>query len=465
MMTNIIVQKFGGTSVGSSERLSQVANIIKKSSQTNPIIAVISALSPERKANGTTSLLLKATNNALKAESFEEELSIIITNHHEAVTGAIKDSKLKEETLDFVNNEITRIKTFLTALSVIRECSPSSMDSVICAGERLSAFVLSRTLISIGVNAEYIDLSDVINWPVDSVSSAFFDEVQASIAKRCTPKQIQPNSYSVPVVTGYFGPVPGGMLEHVGRGYTDFTAAMITAGLGREQVSELQVWKEVDGICTADPRRVKDAQLLPEISALEASELTHFGSEVLHPFTVERVTEHSIPIRVKNTFNPSNLGTCVLPSTTSQTSQISAITVKAGITVVTLTSNRMFNTYGFLAKTFDILRNGGIVVDIVATSEISISFSVEKEANIKLVKPQLEELGKVIVESNMAILAVVGQNIQTSVGTAGKLFSTLAEANIDVGMISKGASRVNISCIIAEKDIDRALPEVHKAFF
>ena len=470
-MAGIVVQKFGGTSVGSAERLSQVANIIKDSCQTKSVIAVISALSPERKANGTTSLLIKATEQTLKSLPFEQELSIITSNHIQAVEGVIHDPKLKEETLKFVNDEILRVRTFLAALAVIKECSPASMDNIICAGERLSAFVLSRALMSVGINAEYIDLSDIVDWQIYSFSNNFFDEVQNAIAKRCMPKQLESANaqgyaiYTVPVVTGYFGPVPGGMLEQVGRGYTDFTAAMITSGLGRDLVSELQVWKEVDGICTADPRRVKDAKLLSEISAIEASELTHFGSEVLHPFTVERVTEHSIPIRVKNTFNPQNEGTCVLPSTTSQTSQISAITVKAGITVVTLTSNRMFNTYGFLAKTFDILRDGGIVVDIVATSEISISFSVEKEANIKLIKPQLEALGKVYIEPNRAILAVVGQNIRASAGTAGKLFSALANENINVGMISKGASGVNISCIIAQDDIDKALPEVHKAFF
>ncbi len=458
-MSEIIVQKFGGTSVGSAERIGQVANIIQNTHKDNQVIVVVSAISPEIKAKGTTSLLLKAAKQAEKGEEFEDSIKTITETHTTIISKALKSEQLQEETLSFINTELDRVSNFLKAISVIQELTYLSIDNIISAGERLSAYVLTQCLNDRGLTAKFVDLGDLVTWEAESVDSNFFLNIQKALTKKCSIEEGK-----IPVLTGFFGPIPGGMLEKVGRGYTDFTAALVTAGYGNQKVKELQVWKEVDGICTADPRRVPEAKLLTEISALEASELTHFGSEVLHPFTMERVTSVNIPIRVKNTFNPDNCGTCVVTTPPTHNSPVTAITAKKGITIITLTSNRMFNTFGFLASTFIILRNHGIVVDLVSTSEISISFSVEN-VDLSKVLNELKELGNISIEENQAILAVVGQNIKGSTNTASTLLSTLASQGIETSMISKGASQVNISCVISESKIDQALPEVHKAFF
>lgn len=460
-MSGIVVQKFGGTSVGSGERIKAVARIVSDTARTNPVIAVVSAISPEKKANGTTSLLLKAAEASVEGKPFREMLDLIKANHEDAISTVISSETLAKEACSFVSAELERVACFLDAISVIKEMSPTSMDHVVSAGEKLSAFLLAHALSDAGTEAEYVDLSDVVPACDECSNGGFFDKVQEALVKRCEDKV----NRVVPVLTGFFGPVPGGIIERVGRGYTDFTAAMVAAGFGNGETKELQVWKEVDGICTADPRRVESAKLLTEISAVEASELTHFGSEVLHPFTMERVTSARVPIRVKNTFKPDGPGTCVHARPPEHSHPVSAITAKKGITVLTLTSNRMYNTYGFLAKTFSILRDHGVVVDLVSTSEVSISFTVEQGANIESAQRELEKLGQVEVRSKSAILAAVGENMKSEVGTAARFLSALAQSGIRVSMISKGASQVNISCVIAENDVDQALPCVHDAFF
>ena len=456
----IVVQKFGGTSVGSGERLCMVADIIKNSAKENRVIVVVSAMSPEQKSNGTTSLLLKAADLAVADQPFAEILGQISIYHKEAINSAIKSATFIKASEAYVDSELAKLESFLTAIRTIGELSSISMDTVIAVGEKLSAFILSQVLNDRGIPSDYKNLSEIVDKSYKSVDSEFFKMLQNRFAEVC-----RPNGAIVPVVTGYFGLVPGGMVEKIGRGYTDFTAALVTAGLGKEHVQELQVWKEVDGICTADPRRVETARVLSEISALEAAELTHFGSEVLHPFTMERVTSAQIPIRVKNTFRPELPGTKIVTSSPNNQFPITAITAKKGITVVTITSNRMFDTYGFLAQTFSVLKRHGVVVDLVSTSEISISFTVEKAAVMEKAMVDLEALGQISVASNQAILAIVGENMNKHFDIPGKLFSALGVEQIKVGMISKGESQVNISCVIDNENVEKALPAVHRAFF
>jgi aspartate kinase len=461
MSKSIFVQKFGGTSVGTGDRLRSVAEIVINTARTNDVVVVVSALSPQKKASGTTSLLLKAGELAIRGDDPREALREIQGNHLEAVQGAVSSAPIRDRAISFIEDELEKLRSFLEAITVIRELSASSLDHLVAVGERLSAFVLALTIQDAGLSAEFVDLSSALEGLQESNGRRFFDIVQQRLVEECCPLV----GACIPVITGFFGPVPGGLIGRVGRGYTDFTAAMITAGLGSERVAELQVWKEVDGICTADPRKVPEARVLSQISTVEAAELTHFGSEVLHPFTMERVTSSQIPIRVKNTFNPQALGTLVSSAPPGHSEPVTAITAKGGVTIVTLTTNKMYNAYGFLAEAFNVLKEQQIVVDVVSTSEISISFTVEKKENLDEVVRELSRLGEVSVQPGKAILAAVGQNMSKHLGAAASLFSALAKAGIDVNMISKGASEVNISCVIAEDDVGRALPNVHRAFF
>ena len=463
----IIVKKFGGTSVGSGERMLQVAEIIKadatrKGKDKRNVIAIISAVSPAKKINGTTSLLLKAAELAMHNESFAAEMKQIRENHIDIINFAIKDAAMREESVAFFEAEMTKLQHVLDSLRVTGIANKDAvlLDGIICFGEQFSAYLLTQILRSQGIKAVYKDLAHVVTASIKKVDTNFFDKVQKLIARACKPKKNE-----TLIVTGYFGAVPGGILNHIGRGYSDFTAALIAAGLGREKVDELQVWKEVDGICSADPNKVAGAKVLPVISAQEASELTYFGSEVLHPFTVSRAVTYSIPIRIKNTFTPDKPGTFVTKNVTNVIKPITAITAKKNTSVVTVTSNRMFNTYGFLAKIFNVMKEKQIVVDLISTSEISVSFTINSNSKIDEAIQDLEKLGEVTIVKKQAILAIVGENIKTSSDVTGRFFDSLGRAKIEVGMISKGEGQVNISCVIDEIDVERATTAVYSEFF
>ncbi|MDH5750885.1 MAG: aspartate kinase [Deltaproteobacteria bacterium] len=454
----IIVQKFGGTSVGTGERLRAVAEIISETRRNNPVIAVVSAMSGTVKAEGTTSLLLKASELALSGQEFASTLESIENNHLQALNVAVSNPDIQRDVGQFLKNELTQLGRFLEAVAVIRELSSRSQDILMATGEKLSARLLAATLEDMGTTSRFVDLGGVVPEQKHEVDPSFFYRLQGHLAKMCHPEGSE-----VPVVTGFFGMVPGGLLRTVGRGYTDFTASLISAGLGHNVAEEMQVWKEVDGIFTADPRRVPNARVLRQISSTEASELTYFGSEVLHPFTMERVVAANIPIRIKNTFNPESPGT-VIRNDEKQQKRVTAVTAKRGITVISLSSNRMYNAYGFLARVFQGLADAGVVVDLVSTSEVSISFTIDREEDVEKALKVLEPLGTVSVNSGRAILAMVGEGMAYSVGTAGRMFSALASCGVNIEMISQGASEINISCVIKETDTETGLQVVHRDF-
>ncbi len=456
----IIVQKFGGTSLGDGKRLKNVADIIQNTlASKKRVVAVVSAMSASEKAEGTTSQLLQASLHAARGEAFWRFIRTVRRQHLSALDEAVGKPALREELRKFIHSELERLQGFLKAIQVIRELSPRSQDILLATGERLSARLLAATLRSRGIRAEVVDLIDVVPEGVREVDPRFFRRLQGLMAKRCMPKK-----GAVPIVTGFFGLMPNGLLREVGRGYTDFTAALISAGLGRKEAEEMQVWKEVDGIFSADPRRVPAARVLERISPVEAAELTYFGSEVLHPFTMERVVAARIPIRIKNTSNPEAAGTVIQQMPKRKGSRITAVTAKRGVTIFSVESNRMYNAHGFMARVFKVLEDYAVNVDLISTSEVSISCTVERLEELEHARPALEALGVVSVTPGRTILAMVGEGMKYAVGTAGKMFSTLGDSAINIEMISQGASEINISCVIKEEDTEKGLRAIHRVF-
>jgi len=360
-------------------------------------------------------------------------------------------------------------------------------------GQRsLSSLYSSTETISQGIDAEYVSLEDVVPpYEVDvnedqTLPQEFYDDVAQAFGER-----IKECDSRVPVVTGFFGPIPGSLLHQVGRGYTDLCAALLAAGL---EASELQIWKEVDGIFTADPRKVPTARFISAISPEEAAELSYYGSEVVHPFTMEQAIRKSIPIRIKNVENPRRNGTVIRPNTednNSSSATIShpvpepitsksfqnlmreaeatqrkrsptAVTIKENIVILNINSNRKS---GFLANIFSILDKFGVVVDLISTSEVHVSMAFEDypPRNIfeRLIR-ELNHIGTVDIFRDMTILSLVGKEMRTMVGIAGKMFTTLAQGNINIEMISQGASEINISCVIRSRDAVRALNLIHQ---
>lgn len=451
-----VVQKYGGTSIGQASRMLNVARIIKGTKEKDQhVVAVVSAMSGRTKKEGTTSRLLEASEEALKNGSYYRILDLLEEHHQSVIKEAITDRTIQEQLREETNSELHQLKSFLDAIQVIGEISPRSQDVIIGTGEKLSARILAGVLNSMGVDADYINLETLVNKPFKELNLDFCLYLQkklAGIIKNCGAR--------VPVVTGYFGFVPNGIIKTIGRGYTDFTAALIAAGINAR---ELQVWKEVDGIFSADPNKVKTAKVLSSITPAEAMELTYFGSEVIHPFTMEQVSRANVPVRIKNTFDPSVAGTMIDPmaSPTKGKSWGTAVTVKRDVTLVNINSNRMLMAYGFMSKVFDVFNKFEIVIDLISTSEVNISMTVDNNQTLAPAVVELKKLGDVTVRKGMATISLVGQGMDQP-GIAAKMFSKLAEQDVNIEVISQGASEINISCAVKDVQSDKALLAVHQ---
>lgn len=423
---------------------------------------------------------------------FFETVDLIRSEHMAAARSSIASPSILKELEGEIEKDCDSLRSFLMAVQVICEMSPRSKDTVIGFGEKMACKMMTAVLRDQGVDAEYVPLDSVVpdieedfNSNGPTLDQRFYDRLAAALAER-----VKQCGSRVPVITGFFGPVPGSLLRQIGRGYTDLCAAVLTAGL---EASELQIWKEVDGIFTADPRKVLTARVIPIISPEEAAELTYYGSEVVHPFTMEQVIRRRIPIRIKNVENPRGLGTVIHPNSDLDASESSelllpepisvdkldhirtadrghkklptAVTIKERMIVLNIHSNRKSVSHGFLAGIFGTLDRYGVVVDLISTSEVHISMAIEdnhgKKVTDRLVK-DLEKYGTVTMQRGMAILSLVGK-LKNMVGIAGRMFTSLAQGNVNIEMISQGASEVNISCVIQDRDAVKALNLIHQS--
>ncbi|EJD05577.1 aspartate kinase [Fomitiporia mediterranea MF3/22] len=429
------------------------------------------------------------------SQPFQATVDILRSDHLAAAQASVRDPELLKELEAEIDRDCEGLRSFLFAAQIIDEISPRSRDNIVGVGERLACKLVAAVLRDRGIDSEYVSLENIV--PVEdtdegdgervsdseftTLGQSFYDRVAEAVGAR-----IRQCGSRVPVITGFFGPVPGSLLRQVGRGYTDLLSALAAVGL---QASELQIWKEVDGIFTADPRKVHTARLIPIISPDEAAELTYYGSEVVHPFTMEQVIRRKIPIRIKNVENPLGSGTVIHPDPNVDASSLqlesnafefvpsgqmfenrkklpTAVTIKERITVLNVHSNRKSVSHGFFARIFGTLDRFGVVVDLISTSEVHVSMAIEnnlgKRMMDRLVR-ELEKSGSVSVTPDMAILSLVGKQQRNLVGISGRMFSSLAEGNINIEMISQGASEINISCVIDGRDAVKALNLIHQS--
>ncbi|KAI1169066.1 aspartate kinase [Nemania serpens] len=492
-----VVQKFGGTSVGKFP-CKIARDIVHASLASNNIAIVCSARSSGKKATGTTSRLLDVykklrdivagtSNETTKNELVEEAKTTIreiCQDHVAAAQDSIKNPELQGEICESMQDDCQELIDYIIAAKRFNlEINARSKDRVVGFGEKLSCRFMTAVLQDNDVDAEYVDLADVLHYDsTDRLGPAFFKDAAAIFRKRihaCVDR--------VPVITGFFGNVPGSLMDgDIGRGYTDLCAALVAVGLNAD---ELQVWKEVDGIFTADPTKVPTARLLSSITPSEAAELTFYGSEVIHHLTMDQVikAEPPIPIRIKNVTNPRGSGTVVVPdlvqspaqkikrSRPSDTSlrkspkRPTAVTIKDNITVINVHSNKRSISHGFFAKVFSILNKHRISVDLISTSEVHVSMAIHQAGSsvhhFEKAKGELEECGDVSILLDMAILSLVGAEMKNMIGVAGRMFSTLGEHNVNIEMISQGASEINISCVIDAREATRAMNILHTNLF
>eukprot|EP00741_Cyanophora_paradoxa_P005062 tig00000851_g4904.t1 len=445
-----VVMKFGGSSVMNADRIKHVVEVVKTQLDMHPVV-VLSAMGK------TTNQLLAAGDNALKGTVNTENIR---DSHYKAC----HDLGISTEDVDPLLSEL---EALLTGISLIRELSPKTKDYLVSFGERMSVRIFARFLNDkCGIPARFIDAFDLGMLTDSNFMNAEVDtETYDLIRSRMTYSRELDGDLRLPVVTGFIGKDRDGNITTLGRGGSDLTASVIGVAL---HMKEIQVWKDVDGIMTTDPRIVGDALPVDCVSFEEAAEMAHFGANVLHPLSIIPAMRANIPVKVKNSYDPMHPGTSIVRDRAPKDRPvITAMTMKRNVTIVDVVSTRMLGASGFLAQVFDVFRNLEISVDVVATSEISVSCTLDQKtaaAHVQQIEPAMSKFATVSVHSGKAIISLVG-NVEHSSAILRKVFDTLEAIHVDCQLMSQGASKVNISFCVDDADAERTLTAIHAAFY
>ncbi len=435
----MIIMKFDGTSLGTAADIRRVLAIVRACLDHQPVL-VVSAHA------GVTDALVGLSQ---RAPGGDTDISGIEDRHR----GVMRDLGLAEDLLDDLHNEL---RDLAHGMSLVSEASPRAVDQMLSYGERCSA----RTV------AAYFSAEGLPACAVDAFDTGLRTDSRFGRA-RPLPDDGRIGKYfegitELPIVTGFLGRDEKGNITTLGRNGSDYSAALFGHALGAK---EIQIWTDVDGIMTADPKLVNDPRPIPTLSFGEASELAYYGGKVLHPATILPAIERSIPVRVLNTRRPESEGTVILPDYEEPGVAVRAIVHKRGIFLINIISPPMLQQHGFLARVFKAAADAQVDVDLVATSEVSISMTADREDNLADFAAALGDLGTVTVEPEHALICVVGQGIATTPGIAAQVLQTLAEADVRVRVISQGAIKVNIGLVVREQHLDQAVRSLHARFF
>jgi aspartate kinase len=444
--------KFGGTSVADAHAFENVARIVASQQSAAPVV-VVSAMS------GVTDALLAATVAAGEGHPVEAIASLAETFHrHHQTAAELLTSTAAQAFAKQVDNAAHQINELLRISAVDPPRRRPTQDAVLAYGETLSSELLAELLNERGTMAKHVDARRCIL--TDDYYTCALPLLPDTLFKaHDTLVPIVQNGL-VPVLGGFIASTAEGTTTTLGRGGSDYTAALIGAALG---VDEIQIWTDVTGVLTADPRVVPAAQTIERLSYAEASELAYFGAKVLHPKTIQPAIEGRIPVRICNSRASEQIGTLVGPETETTQRTIKAIAHKSGVTTVQITSARMLGAYGFLRALFEVFERHKTVVDVVATSEVSVSLSLDDASALPVIVTELEQLGTVRVEKGCAIVCVVGEGLRGTPGIAARVFSAISDINVT--LISQGASSINFTFAIEEEHVEEAVKRLHAEFF
>ena len=435
----MIVMKFGGTSVEDAAAIDRSCGIVAQRISRKPLV-VVSALA------GTTNGLLEAGRLA-----GERKLDAAL-----AIIDPLEKRHL--ELLPSTAAEFTALRELLRALSAIGEMSARTRDLLASYGEVLSSQIFTDRLRKQGHDAVHIDARQCIITD-DSFGSAapLFGIIRENLQRTARPLL---EAGKVVVMGGFIGSTESGATTTLGRGASDYSASIAGAALDAE---EIQIWTDVDGLMTTDPRIVSNAWKVKETSFAEASELAYFGAKVLHPATVLPAIDKNIPVYILNSRKPAGTGTRITRDAIPCKNLIKAIAVKRGITAVTVSSSRMLMAHGFLRALFEVFDRHRASVDMIATSEVSVSLTLDNAAKLPVILEDLRALGEVKVDENLTLLCLVGGNLRYTPGVAAEVFGSIRDIN--VLMVSHGASNINLSFLVDQKEADKAIHQLHQYFF
>ena len=444
--------KFGGTSVGDVAAFERVYGIVSSQIDRYPVV-VVSAMTK------VTDALLAAFDTAKKGEFAEAFASL--EPHFERHT-QVSRTFIPEGQPNAFSGELDLARDELSDLlmRVSRRSLPLQMlkDAIVSYGEQLSSRLLAEVLKAKGVKARQVDSRRLIVTDDEyGAATPIVDETNELVKLELEPLI---SSGEVPILGGFIAASRSGETTTLGRGGSDYSAALVASALG---AGELQIWTDVTGVMTCDPRICSEARTIPVLSYEEAAELAYFGAKVLHPKTIKPAVDSGIPVRVCNTFEPAQVGTMVLAESGEAPNTIKSIAHKKNITILRITSARMLGSYGFMSAVFQIFERYRTVIDVISTSEVSIALTLDNTAEIDKIVSELQRLGDVEVEPGYAVICVVGDGLRASTGLASKIFSTIDDVNI--ALVSHGASAVNLTFVIREDVVSDVIRKLHGEFF
>ena len=449
----MIVIKFGGTSVGDAAKVAAAIDIVADRREQQPIV-VVSALA------GVTNDLVAASEAARDQKpELVKEIIARVRQRHEDVAMQLVQQKFDffESFLKQLTKQIDQIQTILSGIALLGEITPRARDKVTSIGEKLSSVLFAYSMMMRALPGEHVESEEVI-WTNDTFGGAtpLMDRTRDAAAKTLLPL-VERNH--IPVMGGFIGRTPAGATTTLGRNGSDYSAAIVGAAVGAHEV---QIWTDVDGLLTCDPRFVSGARVIDLLSHEEAAELASFGAK-LHPRTLEPAIAAGIPVRVLNTEKPSSSGTLITREGAAESAGPRSIARKRHVTVVHMTSNKMLGAHGFLARIFNAFEEEEISVDLIATSEVSVSVTIDERHNIDELKKRLGEFADVEIIDEQSIIAIVGRNLLNDSFVAARIFEALRW--IPTKMISLGRSGLNLSIVIDDRDSDQAIQRIHAALF
>jgi aspartate kinase len=444
--------KFGGTSVQDASSFTRATEIVAGEDENSPVV-VTSAMSK------VTDALLSAFDLAKKGDY--ENAFASLEPHFERHTKVAKQLTGKTQQKSF-QTELDYAKKDLNELlmRVSRRSLPLQMlkDAIVSYGEQLSSRLLTEVLRAKNLKARQIDARRLIVTDEEYGAAApIWSETEKLIQIELQPLI---EAGEIPVLGGFIAASRSGETTTLGRGGSDYSAALVGAAL---RSREIQIWTDVTGVLTCDPRICSEAKTIKTLSYEQAAELAYFGAKVLHPKTIQPAVDFRIPVRVCNSHQPTEKGTMILPKSGTTPRVVKSIAYKTGITILLITSARMLGAYGFMSAIFQIFERHRTVIDVVTTSEVSVSLTLDNTAALETITKDLERLGQVKIEPNQAVICVVGEGLRGTSGVAAQIFSTISDVNIS--LISHGASSVNLTFVVKEEQVNEVIKRLHGKFF
>ena len=444
----MLVMKFGGTSVQNAEMMDKALSIAESRLDKAPVL-VSSAMSKVTDQLQEIAKLLGSGDG----DGAEKILGAIQEKHIACAKAFLTGTNLKEcsARIETVTGELRAI---IKALSILKEWSRRSNDAILSFGERLSTILLTYRALERGMDAELFDSRELVKTDDNFTQALPLEE----LTNRNILSAITPRPGRLAIVQGFIGSTVSGATTTLGRGGSDYTATIMGAAL---KADEVEIWTDVNGIMTSDPRIVKDARTIEKISYREAAELAYFGAKVIHPSTIQPAVNLGIPVWVKNTFRPEERGTEIIPNIPAN--GLKAIACKKGITLINVSSSRMLLAYGFLRKIFEIFEKHQTAVDLVATTEVSVSMTIDNASSANAIARDLSEIGTVGVEAEKSIICLVGLDLWKDTVFLSRVFQSLKST--PVRMISLGSSDINLSLVVPEANTEDSVRRLHGEFF